>query len=119
MLSRSAGAGPSAGVGADIAGLRAALPAGSLLGAQSYLTAKLEATRSIAPWVPFIVTFGLIGLVMAVLIVANVVSGAVVAGTRRIGVLKSIGFSPPQVGAADLLLGAIPPTAGGLARAVS
>ena len=39
----------------------------------------------------------MIGLVMSVLIVANVVSGAVVAGYRRIGVLKSIGFTPAQV----------------------
>ena len=114
MLYRFSGAGTNAAVSADIARLRAALPAGSLLGAQSYLTAKLEATRSIAPWVPFIVAFGLIGLVMAVLIVANVVSGAVVAGTRRIGVLKSIGFSPAQVVAAYLLQVAIPATAGAL-----
>src|SRR5689334_9165127 len=114
MLYRFSGAGTNAAVSADIARLRAALPPGSLLGAQSYLTAKLEATRSIAPWVPFIVAFGLIGLVMAVLIVANVVSGAVVAGTRRIGVLKSIGFSPAQVVAAYLLLVAIPATAGAL-----
>ena len=41
--------------------------------------------------------FALIGLFMSVLIVANVVSGAVVASYRRIGVLKSIGFSPVQV----------------------
>ena len=34
---------------------------------------------------------------MSVLIVANVVTGAVVASYRRIGVLKSIGFSPAQV----------------------
>src|SRR5256886_2856772 len=114
MLYRFSGAGTNAAVSADIARLRAALPPGSLLGAQSYLTAKLEATRSIAPWVPFIVTFGLIGLVMAVLIVANVVSGAVVAGTRRIGVLKSIGFSPAQVVAAYVLQGAIPAAAGDL-----
>jgi putative ABC transport system permease protein len=114
MLYRFSGAGTNAAVSADIARLRAALPVGSLLGAQSYLTAKLEATRSIAPWVPFIVAFGLIGLVMAVLIVVNVVSGAVVAGTRRIGVLKSIGFSPAQVVAACLLQVAIPATAGAL-----
>jgi putative ABC transport system permease protein len=114
MLYRFSGAGTNAAVSADIARLRAALPPGSLLGARSYLTAKLEATRSIAPWVPFIVAFGLIGLVMAVLIVANVVSGAVVAGTRRIGVLKSIGFSPAQVVAAYLLLVAIPAAAGAL-----
>ena len=60
--------------------VRAALPSGAVLGAQSYLTVKLQATGSIAPWVPFIVAFGVIGLVMSVLIVANVVSGAVVAG---------------------------------------
>ena len=41
--------------------------------------------------------FGVLGLVLAVLTVINVVSGAVVAGYRRIGVLKSIGFTPGQV----------------------
>ena len=52
---------------------------------------------------------------MAVLIVANVVSGAVVAGTRRIGVLKSVGFSPAQVVAAYVLQVAIPAAAGAVA----
>ena len=37
---------------------------------------------------------------MSVLIVANVVSGAVIAGYYRIGILKSIGFTPGQVIAA-------------------
>ena len=46
---------------------------------------------------PFLFAFGVIGMVMSVLIVANVVSGAVVAGYRRIGILKSIGFTPGQV----------------------
>jgi putative ABC transport system permease protein len=115
MLYRFSDAGTGAAVNADITRLRAALPPGTLLGAQSWLTAKLQATRSIAPWVPFIVAFGLIGIVMAVLIVANVVSGAVVAGTRRIGVLKSVGFSPAQVVAAYVLQVAIPAAAGALA----
>ena len=115
MLYRFAHAGSAAQVSADVARVRAALPPGSLLGAQSWLTAKLRATRSIAPWVPFIVAFGLIGLVMAVLIVANVVSGAVAAGTRRIGVLKSVGFSPAQVVAAYVLQVAIPAAAGAVA----
>ena len=97
---------------ADIAAIRAALPPGSLLSAQSCLTVKLQATGSIAPWVPFIVAFGLIGLVMSVLIVANVVSGAVAAGTRRIGVLKSIGFSPGQVVTVYLIQVAVPALAG-------
>jgi len=45
---------------------------------------------------PFVVAFALIGLVMAVLIVGNVVSGAVVAGYHRIGVLKSLGLTRPR-----------------------
>jgi putative ABC transport system permease protein len=115
MLYRFSSAGTNAAVSADIAQVRAALPHGALLGAQSYLTTKLNATASIAPWVPFIVAFGLIGLVMAVLIVANVVSGAVVAGTRRIGVLKSVGFSPAQVVVAYVLQVAIPAAVGAVA----
>jgi putative ABC transport system permease protein len=108
MLYRFASAGSAGQVSSDISEVRAALPRGDLAGAQSYLTAELQAASGIAPWVPFIVAFGLIGLVMSVLIVANVVSGAVVAGTQRIGVLKSIGFSPAQVVAAYVLQVAVP-----------
>ena len=75
-------------------------PAGAVTGTQSYLTVQARRPSRIAPIVPFVVAFGIIGLVMSVLIVANVVSGAVVAGYRRIGILKSIGFTPAQVVAA-------------------
>jgi putative ABC transport system permease protein len=119
MLYRFSSAATSTAVNADIASVRAALPPGTFLAAQSYLTVKLQATGSIAPWVPFIVAFGLIGLVMSVLIVTNVVSGAVVAGTRRIGVLKSIGFSPGQVVASYVLQVAIPALAGCVAGVVA
>ena len=112
MLYRFASAGTQAELTADIASLRSSLPPGALLGAQSYLTVKLQSASSMAPWVPFIVAFGVLGLVMSVLIVANVVSGAVVAGTRRIGVLKSIGFSPAQVVATYALQVGIPALAG-------
>ena len=112
MLYRFSSAATSSQVNADIASVRAALPHGSVLGAESYLVVKLQDTSSIAPWVPFMVAFGIIGLVMSVLIVANVVSGAVVAGTRRIGVLKSIGFSPGQVVASYVIQVAVPALAG-------
>jgi putative ABC transport system permease protein len=117
MLYRFASAGSTAEVAADVGEVRDTLPRGDLAGAQSYLTAKLQAASGIAPWVPFIVAFGLIGLVMSVLIVGNVVSGAVVAGTQRIGVLKSIGFSPAQVVAAYVLQVAVPALIGCLAGA--
>ena len=112
MLYRFSSAATGGDINADVASIRAALPPGSVLGAQSYLTVKLEDTSSIAPWVPFIVAFGVLGLAMSALIVANVVSGAVVAGTRRIGVLKSIGFSPGQVVATYVLQVAVPALAG-------
>jgi putative ABC transport system permease protein len=108
MLYRFSSATTAAQINADIASVRAMLPAGSLLGAQSYLTVKLQDTNSIAPWVPFIVAFAVLGLALSALIVANVVSGAVVAGTRRIGVLKSIGFSPGQVVASYVIQVAVP-----------
>ena len=108
MLYRFASAATASQINADVAAVRAALPRGSVLGAESYLTVKLQDTSSIAPWVPFIVAFGVLGLAMSALIVANVVSGAVVAGTRRIGVLKSIGFSPGQVVASYVIQVAVP-----------
>ena len=108
MLYDFSAAGTTSAVNKDVGAITSALPHGSVLGTQSWLAAKAQATASSAPWVPFIVAFGLIGLVMSVLIVINVVSGAVVSGIKRIGVLKSLGFSPPQVVAAYVLQVAVP-----------
>ncbi len=65
----------------------------------------------------FVLAFALIGLALAVLIVASVVSGAVLAGYRRIGVLKSIGFTPGQVAACYVARLGLPTVAGCLAGA--
>jgi putative ABC transport system permease protein len=119
LLYRFARAGSGPAVAADIAAIRAALPSGTLLGTpQSYLSVKQQAAAQTAPWVPFIVAFGVIALVMSVLIVINVISGAVVGGTRRIGVLKSIGFTPAAVVGTYVLQVAIPALAGCVAGAV-
>ncbi|MDT5026751.1 MAG: putative transport system permease protein, partial [Micromonosporaceae bacterium] len=96
MLYRFA-AGDDSTVRAGVAAAAANLPPGALFGTTSYLTVKFAADRSTAPVVPFVVAFAVLGIVMSVLIVANVVSGAVVAGYRTIGVLKALGFSPGQV----------------------
>jgi len=97
MLYRFSSAGSAAAVSADAATLGRALPPGALIATQSYLAIKLQQDSGIAPIVPFVVAFGIIGLVLSALIVVNVVGGAVAAGYRRIGVLKSIGFTPGQV----------------------
>ena len=100
MLYRFRSNGTAADIRAGTAAVGRALPPGSVLATESYLTVKASEASRIGPFVPFLVAFGVLGLIMSVLIVANVVSGAVVAGYRRIGILKSIGFTPGQVVAA-------------------
>lgn len=112
VLYRFASAGNQAAIDADIASVRDALPHGALLGIASWLTVRQAEQSSIAVFVPFIVAFGIIALVISVLIVVNVVSGAVIAGTKRIGVLKAVGFTPAQVVACYALLAAAPAAAG-------
>jgi putative ABC transport system permease protein len=118
MLYRFHSAATASAVRGDVAAVSRALPRGTVTGTQSYLVVKAEEGSQIGPWVPFVVAFGVLGLVMSVLIVANVVSGAVVAGYQRIGVLKSIGFSPGQVVAAYTSQAGVPALVGCLGGVV-
>lgn len=97
MLYRFAAAGTAKQIAADRAAVTAAVPAGALTGAQSWLNVKQGTDRNTALFVPFLIAFGILGVVMAVLIVGNVVAGAVGVSVRRIGILKAIGFTPAQV----------------------
>jgi len=107
----------NAQLSADLAELKAALPAGAVASSQSLVNfgggpaGGNVNTR-------FVVAFAVLALVLAVLVVANVVSGAVVASYRRIGVLKSIGFTPAQVTAVYLAQISIPAVAGAVAGTV-
>ena len=118
LLYRFASSAADSDISADIAEVEAALPPGAVLSHVSYLSVRQSEQSSIAPWVPFIVAFGVIALAISVLIVVNVVGGAVVAGTTRIGVLKSIGFTPAQVVACYVLLVAVPAVTGAVAGLV-
>jgi putative ABC transport system permease protein len=115
MLYRFARAGTAADLRADVATVARTLPSGATVATMSYLSVRLQEVSGIAPFAPFVVTFGVIGLIMSVVIVANVVSGAVVAGYRRIGILKSIGFTPGQVAGAYSAQALLPAVAGCLA----
>ena len=99
-------------IDAGQAAVTAGLPAGALLGAQSYLPLKTAAAAEPGTFIPLLLVFGVLGLAVAVLIVANVVSGAVVAGFRHIGVLKALGFTPTQVLAVYLAMVSIPAIVG-------
>ena len=112
MLYRFAAAGTDAQIAADRQALTAAVPAGSLEGSQSWLTAEQQATGNAKAFVPFLIVFGVLGLFLSVLIIAIVVSGAVVSAIRRIGILKSLGFTPGQVARAYAAQAMIPATIG-------
>lgn len=112
MLYRFTESATAAEINANRDAVTEGLPAKSLLGAQSYLVLKQEITSESAVYVPFLIVFGILGLAVSVLIVANVISGAVVSGFRNIGMLKALGFTPNQVMAVYLVMVTVPSVIG-------
>jgi putative ABC transport system permease protein len=98
--------------GAPSRAVTAGLP---VTASQSYLVSRAKATEGSRVTIPFLVAFGIAGLIVAVLTIGNVVSGAVVSGFRHIGVLKALGFTPKQVTGVYLTMVAVPGVLGGLA----
>lgn len=112
MLYRFDAAGSRSDIAADRKKLAAAVPAGALLGTRSYLDTKRAADSGAAPTIPFLVAFGVLGIVMSVIIVGSVISGAVGTSLRRIGVLKAVGFTPSEVVRAYVAQALVPASAG-------
>jgi putative ABC transport system permease protein len=108
MLYRFGHAATNAQVAAGVAAATTGVPADALLGTHSHLALRAKASAQASTLVPFLAVFGVLGLAVAVLIVANVVSGAVVAGIRHIGVLKALGFTPDQVLGVYLTMVSVP-----------
>ena len=109
MLYRFARADTDADIAADRAAIAAAVPAGCP--ARHVVVPDGQArgrTHRPATFAPFVIAFGVLGLVMSVLIIGIVVSGAVSSATRRIGILKSLGFTPAQVARAYVAQALIP-----------
>ncbi len=122
MLYRFTAHGTDAQLRTSLATATRALPADALSGSTSYLVIRQRVNRSISANVPFVVAFAVLGLILAVLITANVVNGAVVAGFRTIGVLKTLGYTPGQVVAvyvAQVLVPAIVGSVAGVALGVA
>lgn len=91
------------------------LPADAVAGSATYLQAKQDADSTSAVMIPFLVAFSVVGLVISVLIIGNVVSGAVISSYRDLGVMKSLGMTPSQVIAVMVLQIVIVALAGCLA----
>jgi len=77
--------------------ISAGLPQGAVVDTSNYLNAKSGADRTTAVMIPFLLAFSTFALLASAFIIANLVSGAVIAGTRDIGIMKSVGFTPAQV----------------------
>ncbi|WP_370363807.1 FtsX-like permease family protein [Catenulispora sp. GP43] len=112
MLYRFADAGSDAQVKADVASVTATLPADALSGFQSWRTTRADMLAKLDSLLPILIAFGVLAVSVAVLIVLNVVSGAVVSGYKDIGVYKTIGFTPRQVVSVYVATMAVPAIAG-------
>jgi putative ABC transport system permease protein len=119
MLYRFTAASTAAEVDADLAAVRANLPADALTGSRSWLTTRIDSSGNVVLLVPFLIAFGVLGVLMAVLIIGNVIAGAVSTGTHRIGVLKALGFTPNQVVRAYTVQALVPALVGALLGVVA
>jgi putative ABC transport system permease protein len=115
MLYTFSHAATPAQVSADLSELRAALPAGAITSSSSGLGALYARAGQSGTGAPSAVAYALIAVLLAAAIIASVAAAAVAASYRRIGVLKSIGFTPAQVVASCLTQLGIPALAGSVA----
>ncbi|SCG64610.1 ABC transporter permease [Micromonospora humi] len=119
MLYRFATASTPADVAAGRAAVAATLPAGAIAGARSWLDARQHAVEDAAVFVPFLVAFALLGVVMATLVVGTVIAGTVGAATRRIGILKALGCTPAGIVRAYVGQALVPAAVGAAVGAVA
>lgn len=115
MLYTFSHAATAAQVSADLAELRAALPAGAIVG---YATALGSASLSVMGGgihASSAIPYAIMALLLAAVIIAAIAAAAVTAGYRRIGVLKGIGFTPAQITATYLTQLGMPALAGAFA----
>ena len=119
MLYRLTDAGTASQVEAARDAVTAALPDGTVTSAKSWITVKQEANDQTSLFVPFLLTFGGLSLLLSVLIVGTVIAGAVGSTTRRIGILKALGFTPSQVVRAYVAQALIPATIGAVLGVVA
>jgi len=77
--------------------IKSVLPAGALGFTRSYIDVRNNYNITDALILTFLLAFSVFALGAAALIIANIVTGAVLAGFREIGIMKAIGYTPAQV----------------------
>ena len=112
MLYRLSAAGETSRLDAARDAISAALPTDAVTSARTWLTVKKDANAQTSLFVPFLLVFGALSLLLSVLIVGTVIAGAVSSTLRRIGILKAVGFTPAQVVRAYVLQALVPASVG-------
>jgi putative ABC transport system permease protein len=97
MLYRVNPAGTTADLKKATDAIAAMLPQGAVNDISSYLAVKIDADRTTAVMIPFLLAFSGFALLAGALTIANIVAGVVIVGYREIGIMKSVGFAPGQV----------------------
>ncbi len=97
-----------------VSSVKAAVPAGAVLGYISYLDSRDSFNFTASLVLTFLLAFTAMALASVAVIVSNVVTGAVLASYREIGIVKALGFTPRQVVGAFLLTMLIPALLAGL-----
>jgi putative ABC transport system permease protein len=110
MLYRVEPAATAAELSVAAAQITDGLPANTVAATATYLDVKTGVDRQADLYVPVLLAFAIFALLAAAFTIANVVSGVVIAGTRNIGIMKAIGFTPGNV-AAVLLVQVLAPAA--------
>jgi putative ABC transport system permease protein len=100
---------------ADVSTIRASLAAGSMISSTNYLVVRtlFNITNQIASGL--LLAFSVVALLATVAIVVSLVTGIVISGSREIGIMKALGFTPLQVELVYVLQIIIPVTVASLA----
>ncbi|MBV9328205.1 MAG: FtsX-like permease family protein, partial [Chloroflexi bacterium] len=82
---------------ANLATLRRSLPSGAITSSTNYLVIGTIFSVSDQLVASVLLAFSVLALLATVAIVANLVTGIVIAAYREIGIMKALGFTPLQV----------------------
>jgi putative ABC transport system permease protein len=103
MLYRFAGTPTEHQLASAVTALRQAVPAGALGATVDYVLFKKVDGITNSLVLTMLLAFSVFALAAAGLVVANLVTGTVLASYRDIGIMKAVGFTPRQVAAVYVL----------------
>lgn len=112
MLYRVDPAATTADLGSAVTAITAGLPTGAVARVVTYQSLQQDVDRTAAVFIPILLAFSIFGILAGAFLIANAVSGIVLASYRQIGVMKAVGYTPAGITATILAEIGLPATAG-------